>query len=49
MRTGRSAEFGIICEERVYEFKEGFGGALKPASRGIRLSDSDGRLRCAVP
>ena len=49
MRTGRPAESGVNCEERVYKFEDGFEGALKPASRGIRLSDSDGRLRCPVP
>jgi hypothetical protein len=38
--TGRSTEFGMTCEEGLGQF----GLALKLASRGTPLSDSDGRL-----
>ena len=36
MRTGRSTEFGMICEERGYQLEAGFEAAFELASRGIR-------------
>jgi hypothetical protein len=42
--TGRSTEFGMTCEEGRGQL----GLALKLASRGIPLFDSDGRLRRVV-
>jgi hypothetical protein len=48
MRTWRSTEFGMICEEERCRLEAGFDTVVNLASRGIRSSDSDGRLYSGV-